>query len=285
MEKELSKSDDDKYLPLSSVQNGVGIEVLPDIYCFTTQISNIVFVGKAKSDQFVLIDAGMPKSVDAIIHCVEQRFGKNAKPQAILLTHGHFDHVGAIIDLVNLWGIPVYAHSLELPYLTGQKAYPTPDASVEGGLIAKISPIFPIQPIDLGHHIHPLPEDGTVPFLPAFQFIPTPGHSTGHVSFFRESDRTLIVGDAFTTVKQDALYNVLTQKLTIEGPPRYLTPDWETAWQSVKLLRNLTPNIAITGHGKPISGHQLTEALNVLDEQFDTIAIPEYGQFITHDDA
>lgn len=88
-----------------------------------------------------------------------------------------------------------------------------------------------------------------------------------------------------TTVKQDALYIVLTQKLTIEGPPRYLTPDWETAWQSVKLLRNLTPNIAITGHGKPISGHQLTEALNFLDEQFDTIAIPEYGQFITHDDS
>src|SRR5699024_8536701 len=140
--------------------------------------------------------------------------------KAIVLTHGHFDHVGGIIELVEHWDIPIYAHELELPYLTGKECYPTPDAPVEGGLIAKVSLIFPIEPIQLGYYVEALPEDGSVPHLPEFKWIHTPGHAPGHVSFFREKDRTLIVGDAFVTVKQDALYKVLTQEQEINGPPR-----------------------------------------------------------------
>ena len=50
-----------------------------------------------------------------------------------------------------------------------------------------------------------LPEDGSIPHLPDWEWIYTPGHSPGHVSFFREKDLTLIVGDAFVTVKQESL--------------------------------------------------------------------------------
>lgn len=280
MERSISYGSDYKYLPITSINSGVGTELVNDVYSFTTQISNIVMVGEKNHNQFVLIDAGMPKSTEQILTCIKERFGDKAKPAAILLTHGHFDHVGALIDLVKLWKVPVYAHRLELAYLTGQSSYPIPDSTVEGGMVAKISGTFPIEPIDLGSYIHPLPEDGSVPSLSEFKWIATPGHSPGHVSFFRERDRTLIAGDAFITVKQDSLYNVLTQKLTIQGPPRYLTPDWNEAWRSVKKLRQLKPEIAITGHGEPLYGSELQEALRKLDEQFDTIAIPDYGKFI-----
>ena len=143
MDKNLSYGDDYHYIPMSSINSGKGVEVLPDVYFYTTQISNIVLVGNPKSTDFVLVDAGTPESADEIIHITEERFGNQAKPKAILLTHGHFDHVGAIIDLVKHWNIPVYAHSLELPYLTGKESYPEPDPTVEGGMIAKISPMFP----------------------------------------------------------------------------------------------------------------------------------------------
>src|SRR5699024_969551 len=116
---------------------------------------------------------------------------------------GHFDHVGGIIDMLNYWDIPVYAHPLEIPFLTGEKSYPKADISVEGGAIAKMSFIFPHEPVQLGNFIKELPKDGSVPFLPDFNYIHTPGHSPGHVSFFREKDRTIIAGDAFITVKQD----------------------------------------------------------------------------------
>ena len=121
--------------------------------------------------------------------------------------------------------------------------------SVEGGLVAKISPLFPNEPVDLGNNVEPLPSDGSIPNMPGWQWIHTPGHSPGHISLFREKDHSLIVGDAFVTVKQDSLYNVLTQELEISGPPRYLTTDWGAAKESVIRLEALKPKIAITGHG------------------------------------
>ena len=203
-----------------------------------------------------------------------------SRPKAILLTHGHFDHVGAVIDLVKHWEVPVYAHELELPFLTGESSYPDPDPTVEGGLVSKMSAIFPTDPINLGNRVEQLPSDGSVPYLPGFRWIHTPGHSPGHVSLFRDEDKALIAGDAFVTVKQEYLYKVLTQEQEISGPPRYLTPDWSAAFESVKKLEALKPSVAITGHGLPMTGKLLTDSLKKLVKEFESIAIPEYGKFI-----
>lgn len=280
MDNSISYGADYKYIPATSVGSGIGMEVLPDIYYHTIQIVNICLVGKPNSTEFVLVDAGMPHSAEEIIAVVEERFGKNKQPKAIILTHGHFDHVGSIIELVNKWGIPVYAHELELPFLTGKESYPKPDPTVEGGSIAKMSFIFPVAPINLGDHVEALPLDGTVPFMPGFQWIHTPGHTPGHVSLFREEDRALIVGDAFVTVKQEYLYKVFTQEQEISGPPRYLTPDWEKSRDSVNNLANLKPKVAITGHGLPMTGELLTSNLHLLVTDFDSIAMPSYGKYI-----
>lgn len=282
MDKEMNYGSDYQYIPATSIGSGVGIQVMPDLYTHTIQIVNILLVGEAGGD-FVLVDAGMPNSADEIVNVVEERFGSGSKPRAIVLTHGHFDHVGAIIELVEKWGVPVYAHELELPFLTGQKSYPEPDSSVEGGMVAKMSPMFPNEPINLGSHVEKLPSDETVPFMPGFKWIHTPGHSPGHVSFFRESDGALIVGDAFVTVKQEYLYKVLTQEQEISGPPRYLTPDWKAAKESVIKLEALKPTVAVTGHGLPMSGPVLSESLEKLVREFDTIAVPDYGKYVDGD--
>ena len=229
---------------------------------------------------FVLVDAGMPESAEEIFSVIEVRFGPASQPKAIILTHGHFDHVGAIIELVKRWDIPVYAHALEMPYLTGQKSYPEPDSTLEGGAVARMSQLFPNEPIDLGSHIQTLPADGSVPYLPDLNYIHTPGHSPGHVSLYRKKDRTLIAGDAFVTVKQEYLYKVLTQEQEISGPPRYLTPDWKAAKESVIKLEKLKPITAVTGHGLPMSGELLTKSLNKLVNDFDQIAIPDYGKYV-----
>lgn len=280
MDKEMSYGSDYKYIPATSIESGVGTELLPDLYSYTVQIVNIIFIGHPEKNNYVLVDAGMPGSADTIISAAEERFGKNRPPEAIILTHGHFDHVGAIIDLVKHWQVPVYAHPLEMPFLTGKQSYPKPDSSVEGGMVAKMSPLFPIEPIDLGDHVLTLPSDGSVPSLPDFRWIHTPGHSPGHVSFFREQDRSLIAGDAFVTVKQEYLYKVFTQELEISGPPRYLTTDWKAAKKSVLKLEALKPSIAVTGHGLPMTGELLTSSLNKLVEEFDHIAVPDYGKYV-----
>ncbi|MEK3776260.1 MULTISPECIES: MBL fold metallo-hydrolase [Paenibacillus] len=280
MKEELNYGTDYKFVPVTSVGSGVGTEIFPDLFCYTIQIVNICLVGNPKSDEFVLVDAGMPKSANEIISVIEERFGANSRPKAVILTHGHFDHVGGVIELVEHWGVPVYAHPLELPFLTGVKKYPEPDPTVEGGLVAKMSPSFPNEPINLGSHVQTLPANGSVPHMPGFRWIHTPGHSPGHVSLFRESDGALIAGDAFATVKQEYMYKVLNQELEISGPPRYLTTDWEAAKQSVVKLESLKPLIAVTGHGLPMSGELLTTSLRKLVNEFDRIAVPDYGKYV-----
>lgn len=283
MDNEMEYGSDYKYIPATSVGSGMGMEVAHDLYCHTIQIVNIILVGNPRTKDFVLVDAGMPNSADNIISIVEERFGKNSRPKAIILTHGHFDHVGAIIDLVKHWQIPVYAHELEMPFLTGQKSYPEPDPTVEGGMVAKMSPMFPNEPINLGDKVEALPSDGAIPHLPDFRWIHTPGHSPGHVSLFRDEDKALIVGDAFVTVKQDSLYKVLTQEQEINGPPRYLTTDWKAAKESVIRLEALKPSVAITGHGLPMTGDLLSESLEKLVQEFERIAIPDYGKYVDGD--
>ncbi|MHA6252824.1 MBL fold metallo-hydrolase [Oceanobacillus sp. CAU 1775] len=279
MENEMDDSMENEFLPMFSVNSGMGLEVLPDLYCYTNQIVNICVVGD-KADDWVLIDAGMPESAEEILKAVEERFGENSKPKAIILTHGHFDHVGSVVELVKKWGVKVYAHEAELPFLTGKQSYPKPDGSVEGGLVAKMSPIFPNEPVDLGSNVEALPSDGSIPHLPEWKWLHTPGHSPGHVSLFREKDRTLIAGDAFVTVKQESLYKVMTQQIEINGPPRYLTTDWKAAWDSVKKLAALNPRVAVTGHGQPLQAEMLSDGLEQLAMDFERVAIPDYGRFV-----
>lgn len=165
MYRNLSYGEDYKYIPATSIESGSGIEVVPDLYCLTVQIVNLVLIGARQEKEFVLVDAGMPYTANKIIKAAEERFGVDSKPKAIILTHGHFDHVGSIIELIKHWKVPIYAHPLELPFLTGKRSYPAADPSVEGGVVSKMSGIFPVNPISLGEHIHVLPEDGSVPIF------------------------------------------------------------------------------------------------------------------------
>ncbi|MFD2435214.1 MBL fold metallo-hydrolase [Modicisalibacter luteus] len=126
----------------------------------------------------------------------------------------------------------------------------------------------------------PLPEDGSVPGMPSWHWVATPGHTQGHVSFFRDTDRAMIVGDAFVTVRQDELYQVLTQHQELNGPPRYFTPDWNAARDSVQRLADLKPSVAMTGHGLPMSGEALEHDLESLARDFDSMARPAYGKSV-----
>jgi glyoxylase-like metal-dependent hydrolase (beta-lactamase superfamily II) len=276
----MHQSEDNKFIPITSVAAGTGEEIRSDVYYYTNQIVNVVFVGDPEGTDWVLIDAGMPKSGSKILEVAKERFPKNDRPSAIILTHGHFDHVGGIVKLIEEWETPVYAHPLEFPFLTGDQAYPEPDSTVEGGMLAKLSSLYPHEPIDISPAMVPLPVDGSIPGMPGWRWIHTPGHSPGHVSFFRDSDYTLIAGDAFVTVRADSLYKVLIQKKEINGPPRYLTTDWQKAWDSVKKLEALQADTVVTGHGLAMSGIELRYGLKLLVDNFEKMAIPDHGKYV-----
>lgn len=267
-----------KLVEALSAMNTSSLQICSDIFVMNFTIVNAVLVGTA--DNYILVDTGLENSEEFILECIEDKFGRNSKPKSIVLTHGHFDHVGSVIKLSQLWNVPVYIHQLEMPYVTGKKDYPVADPTVDEGMVAKLSPTFPHKSIDITAYVEALPEDGSIPGKPEWKWIHTPGHTEGHISLFREKDRVLIAADAFCTTKQESLLSVMTHKEKISSPPKYLTTDWKSAEKSVRTLRDLKPNLAIPSHGEPMKGDELTRHLDMLVNNFDEIAVPDQGVFV-----
>ena len=267
-------------LPLTSAHDGFFQAITDDIFCFTDKIVNVYFIGDPKkTSEWFLVDCGISRSSDHILSILTEKFGDAYPPKMIVLTHGHFDHVGAAYELAKHWSVNLFCHELELPYLSGEKDYAKPDPSVEGGMIAKLSGAFPYKSIDLTPFVKVLPSDGTIDGFTEWQWVHTPGHSPGQIALYRESDRALLSADAIITVKQDSLYDVLTQSEHLQGPPRYFTTDWEEAKQSAERLKHLNPNFIAPGHGLPMFGTEFKDSLEVLIKDFDRVSIPDYGKY------
>jgi len=256
--------------------------VTDDVLTLRVLMVNVVMVGPpgAGDRGWTLVDAGLQGTAGRILRAAADRFGPDARPNAIVLTHGHFDHVGALRTLAERWDVPIYAHPLEFPYLDGRSAYPPPDPTVGGGAMARMAPLYPRGPIDVSDRLRPLPADGSVPGMDGWRWIHTPGHTPGHVSLFRDRDRILLAGDAFVTTRQESLRYVVAQSPQVSGPPRYYTTDWDAAGASVAALSRLDPEHAITGHGPPLSGESMRASLRLLADEFHAVAMPADGRYV-----
>ena len=253
-------------------------EVRPDVAYLRTAIVNVAFIGLSKAGDrgWVLVDTGIFGTKSEIVSAAAERFGSGARPAAIFQTHGHFDHIGALEDLSSEWETPIFAHPLEHPFLDGRQSYPAPDTNAGGGIMPKLAPLFPRSPINVSARLRSLPEDGSIPDLPGWRWLHTPGHTPGHTSLWREADKTLIAGDAIITTGQESAYEVAVQEQEMHGPPRYFTPDWHAAARSVRLLAPLEPELLVTGHGRAVAGPEMRQALHHLAKNFEEIAVPAH---------
>jgi glyoxylase-like metal-dependent hydrolase (beta-lactamase superfamily II) len=253
------------------------------VYLVRTLMANVAFISARHQTsahrRWVLVDAGIRGYGQQIRLAAEEIFGPNARPDAIVLTHGHFDHVGSLQSLLEFWPVPVYAHVLEMPHLTGRVDYPPPDPLAGGGLMAWSSRLLPRGATTVGPRLMALPQDRTVPGAPSWEWVHTPGHTAGHVSLFRRDDRVLVAGDAVTTTKQESVLAVATQRPDLHGPPAYFTIDWDAARESVWHLASLQPEVLATGHGVPLRGAAMRHALHMVAAHFDERERPKYGRF------
>lgn len=146
--------------------------------------------------------------------------------------------------------------------------------------MAVMSPIYPRTSADLSGIVHALPADGSVPNLPGWRWLHTPGHAPGHISLFREEDRVLLPGDAFCTTKQESFLAVAKQSPELHGPPAYYTTDWDAARESVRTLAALRPLTIAPHHGLAMCGEEVPNQLSRLATDFDRIALPEHGKYV-----
>lgn len=147
----------------------------------------------------------------------------------ILLTHGHADHVGAIEKIVQETKVPVLAHRLEIPYMTGKVPYPGNKKSKE----------FVLDGVVL-----PLEEDGQGNLLKIGSLRPylTPGHSPGHVAYYHPEDQVLLSRDLFTS-----------KKGRLRRPMPWFTANMiEAIENGGQIVQQLKPEIVEITHGDAV---------------------------------
>lgn len=253
---------------------GLITRIAPDVGWLPVSFTNVFFIGRP-GGKWILVDAGFPGSADEIFDATEARFGAGSRPEAIVLTHGHLDHVGNVGALADAWDAPIYAHPLEAPFLTGKATYPPADPTV-GGALAFFSRFLPRARRDLGGRLREL-QTTKVPGAAGWDWVLTPGHSPGHICLFRESDRVLLTGDALLTVDMDSWSALLSRKRELARPPTPFTIDWDAARASLRKLARLRPNVIAAGHGAPMSDPDLPERLEDFAERFRT---PRHGRYV-----
>jgi len=250
-------------------------EIARDVFRLKVSIANVYFIGPP-TGPWTLVDTGTPKHAEQIRQAAESVYGAAACPEAILLTHGHMDHSGSALDLADFWDVPVFAHALEIPYLTGRSKYPPPDATV-GGFLATMARFVRVPLQNLGGRVRALEPGRETPGLTDWEWHHTPGHSPGHVAFYRREDGTLLAGDALCTMNLDSLLAALFEVQKVCGPPKPSTCDWQRARESVELLAELRPLTIAAGHGIPMSGGDAVMQLAELAVDF---PIPAHGRYV-----
>ena len=209
-----------------------------------------------------LVDAGWENDAPRIEAAVAHLLGPGQSPAAILLTHVHPDHEGSARALAQAWGCPILVHPAEIPIATGDFAamerYAGPldhwlilpfmravgrrrrEAILAAGSLAGI--------------VQPLLSGGAIAGMDGWEWIPTPGHTPGHVAFVRASDGVVISGDALLTLQVNSWSGVLRGRQGLSMPPWYTTWDRAAAATTVERIAALEPSVLAAGHGLPLAG-------------------------------
>lgn len=189
----------------------------------------------------VLVDAGTRRSTRKILRQLDGH-----RVDAHALTHAHPDHQGASHELCERLGVPFWVGAADV------------DAAENPQLIAERQPSHPMAQLSHrlftgpGHPVDRALRDGDE--VAGFRVIETPGHSAGHLAFWRESDRVLIAGDVVNTA------NPLTGIPGLRLPYDFWTPDPQQNRDSAKRLGELEPALVLAGHGPPLrDGRKFTE--------------------------
>jgi glyoxylase-like metal-dependent hydrolase (beta-lactamase superfamily II) len=181
----------------------------------------------------VLVDAGTRHSRKGILR---QLSGHDVSAHA--LTHAHPDHQGSSHEICEALGIPFWVGERDA------------DAAEDPGLIRQRQPSHPVARfyinifIGPGHPVDRKLQAGEV--VAGFEVLDVPGHSAGHVAFWRQSDGVLVLGDVLANIDQ------LTGLPGLHEPKPYLTPDPEGNRHSAKHLAALEPKLVLFGHGAPL---------------------------------
>jgi hydroxyacylglutathione hydrolase len=181
----------------------------------------------------VLIDAATRQAEKRI---TRQIAGKTVTAHA--LTHVHPDHQGSSHAICEKLGIPLWCGKGDVPAMESPGDVIAQNAP---RLISRLQERFWVGP---PHPVARALSEGDE--VAGFTVLETPGHTPGHVSYWREHDRVLIVGDVLVNM------NFITGITGLHEPLAFATPDPVRNRESARKLAELRPAVACFGHGPPL---------------------------------
>jgi glyoxylase-like metal-dependent hydrolase (beta-lactamase superfamily II) len=207
-----------------------------------------------RAEGTILIDGGAPKKAKNFMKGIETLSIKPEDIQLIVITHGHWDHIGSAKEIKGITGAKIALHRNEKDWLEKSLKPLPPAVTLWGNIFAKIMAIFvplihvPAADVDvvLGDEELSLADYG----IPG-RIIPTPGHSMGSVSVLLET------GDAFVG---DLAMNAFPLRLS-PGLPIF-AEDLQEVKKSWHLLLAKGAKTVYPAHGKPFSADAIRRALS-----------------------
>lgn len=204
------------------------IEIAKDVFHIPLMPRNSI---NAYLIEDVLVDAGIRSSQARILHAVK---GKTVTIHA--LTHAHADHQGSSKTICERLKIPLWCSEPEK--LQAETGNATKEYPFQNHIVTRFQRRYWAGE---GFKVSKTLKEGDE--AGGFKVIETPGHSSGHISFFREKDGVLIVGDAVLNM------NLLTTLVGLRQPPGLFTLNKEQNIDSIFKLASLQPKILCFGHG------------------------------------
>lgn len=230
------------------------MEVAAGVHHFESGAFNWYII--EEGGRLTLVDAGFPGHHKVYEQGLKS-LGKTSKDiEAVVLTHGHADHIGFAERVRKDTGVPVYVHKadakmvckpLQLPWLGLFANAWRPNTMINVLGHAVINGVFTlphltkVQPVEHGQVLD-------IPGRP--RILHTPGHTDGEISLMLEDRKVLLAGDTINT------RNLLSGEF---GDPQIASPmlsaDYKQNMRSLDLLRELGELTLLTGHGKPWIGN------------------------------
>ncbi|RLB18079.1 MAG: hypothetical protein DRG82_04875 [Deltaproteobacteria bacterium] len=203
----------------------------------------------------VLIDCGPPKKADVFIKQLEAAGIKAQEIGLIIITHGHWDHIGSAADIKKLIGADIVMHQQEKKWLEELYESPLHGVGIWGKILAKtmvpaMKPFIHVRPaaVDIALDQFPFSLE---PYGIAGRIIHTPGHTTGSISVLLDSGEA-IVGDM--------AMNSLPMRLS-PGLPTFVE-NLEALVASWRMLLKENLKIIYPSHGGPFSPDIIRQALS-----------------------
>ncbi|MHA7191862.1 MBL fold metallo-hydrolase [Arthrobacter sp. MDT2-16] len=225
-------------------------DIAPGIHFIEHARTNVYLV--EDDDGLLLVDTGLPRSKTLLLEALS-RIGRSVQDiRAVILTHGHFDHVGTAEHLRSRYGIPVYCHPDDAfiaahPYRYERErtpfVYPLRHArSVPGLLHMAVAGAVAVKGVE---DTLPLTPEAAAALPGAPLLVPTPGHTKGHCGLHFPDRDAVISGDALVT----------RDPYTGHPGPQVVamaaTADFDTALRSLEALRSTAAGTVLPGHGFP----------------------------------